>query len=84
MLNYSDLCLNLFVRDGKCWLSAYGFYEFDQLDTSNFITVEIAESDYRIFTSDDDTWIDLLDSQFKNLAELFVLYLLNEKANKNV
>lgn len=82
-MNYSDLCLNLFIRDNKCFLSAYGFDEHDQLDTSNFITVEIADSDYRCFTDQEDAWIDLLDSQFKNLMETFILYQLNAKKAGN-
>lgn len=78
-MHYTDLCLNLFIRDDKCFLSAYGFDEHDQLDTQNFITIEISDSDYQIFTDQEDTWIDLLDSDFKNLAELFILYQLNAK-----
>jgi hypothetical protein len=63
----------------------YGADEFDQVDTSNFITVEIAESDFGIFSNgDDDAWFGATAPEFPALLSTFVLYQLNEKANENV
>lgn len=83
MLNYSDLEMNLYIGDNdECFLSAYGRDEHDQLDTSNYLTVEIAESDYRCFTSDDDAWYGSGDHEYEALLSTFILYQLNEKASK--
>ena len=85
MLNYTDLDLNLFVSENNdgdeiyC-LSAYGRDEHDQLDTSNYITVEIASSDYRCFTDDDDWWCGSGAPEYEALLQTFILYQLNKKA----
>lgn len=86
MLNYTDLEMNLFIREGDedqadtYHLSAYGRDEHDQLDTSNYITVEIASSDYRCFTDDDDWWCGSGAPEFEALLSTFILYQLNKKA----
>jgi hypothetical protein len=85
MLNYSDLEMNLYANGNHQFitsyhLSAYGRNEYDQLDTANYITVEIAESDYRCFTSDDDAWYGSGDREYEALLSTFILYQLNEKA----
>lgn len=87
MLNYTDLDLNLYQNGEHQFittyhLSAYGRDEHDQLDTSNYITVEIAESDYRSFTDDDDWWCGSGCSEHEALMSVFILYQLNKKASK--
>ena len=86
MLNYSDLEMNLFICEGDedqadtYHLSAYGRDEHDQLDTSNYITVEISSSDYRAFTDDEDFWCGSGAYEYEALLSTFILYQLNEKA----
>jgi len=83
MLNYTDLEMNLWTDGDTCWLSAYGRDEFNELDTQHFISVEIAESDYRIFTADDDAWYAEGDREYQALLGTFIIYQLNKKANEN-
>lgn len=86
MLNYSDLEMNLFIgenlRGDVYYLSVYGRDEHDQLDTSNYISVEIAESDYRCFTSDEDAWFGSGSREYEGLLATFILYQLNAKKGK--
>jgi hypothetical protein len=84
MLNYTDLEMNLYAGEFGYYLTAYGRDEHDQLDTSVYISIKIAESDYRCFTSDDDAWYGSGDREYEALLATFILYQLNEKANKNV
>jgi hypothetical protein len=84
MLNFTDLEMNLYQDGERCCLTAYGRDEHDQLFTSDYITVEISESDYRCFTDDDDAWYGSGDREYEALLATFILYQLNEKANKNV
>ena len=86
MLNYSDLEMNLYENGNHQFittyhLSAYGRDEHNQLDTSNYITVEIAESDYRAFTDDTDAWFGSGDLEYEALLYTFILYQLNKKAS---
>lgn len=83
MLNYVDLEMNLWTDEEHCYLTAYGRDEFNELDTKHYISVEIAESDYRIFTADDDAWYSEGDLEYNALLGTFILYQLNKKANEN-
>lgn len=81
MLNYSDLEMNLYESEHGYYLTAYGRDEHDQLDTSNYITVEVAESDYMAFTDDMDAWFGSGDREYEGLLSTFILYQLNKKAS---
>lgn len=82
-MDYTDLDLNLYSDDHPqgdlYYLTAYGRDEHDQLDTSNYITVEISKSDYRAFTDDDDWWCGSGCSEHEALMSVFILYLLQAK-----
>ena len=84
-MNYTDLEMNLFIRLGDedqvdtYHLSAYGRDEHDQLDTSNYITVEISKSDYKAFTDDEDAWYSAGAYEYEALVSIFILYLLQAK-----
>lgn len=83
-MNYTDLSLNLYCDDyaegDLHYLSAYGRDEHDQLDTSNWITVEISKSDYEAFTEDSDAWYYSGCDEFDALLAVFILYQLEKKA----
>lgn len=85
-MNYTDLEMNLFIREGDedqpntYHLSAYGRDEHDQLDTSNYITIDISKSDYEAFTDDDDFWCGSGAYEYEALLATFILYQLNKKA----
>ena len=85
---YTDLDLNLYTQEVLSrtvyWLSAYGRDEYDQLDTANYISVEISESDYKAFTDDEDAWYGCNAPEYKALLVTFILYQLNKKAKENV
>lgn len=81
---YTDLDLNLYSNGNHQFittyhLSAYGRDEHDQLDTSNYITVEISESDYKAFTDDDDWWCGSGCKEHEALMSIFILYQLQAK-----
>ena len=76
---YTDLEMNLWTSGNAYWLSAYGRDEFNELDTANYSSVEISESDFRIFTDDDDAWYADGDSEYQALLATFILYQLNKK-----
>jgi hypothetical protein len=81
---YTDLDLNLYAGEFGYYLTAYGRDEHDQLDTSNYISIKISESDYKSFTDDEDAWYGCNAPEYKTLLQTFILYQLNKKANKNV
>ena len=88
-MDYTDLEMNLYIRQGDedqadtYHLSAYGRDEHDQIDTSNYITIEISKSDYQAFTDDDDWWCGSGCIEHEALTSIFILYQLhNKKASK--
>lgn len=85
-MNYTDLEMNLFILQGDedqpdtYFLSAYGRDEHDQLDTANYISVEISQSDYKAFTDDEDAWYGSGAYEYEALVSIFILYQLSKKA----
>lgn len=79
---YTDLDLNVWSDGEKCFISVYGADEFDQVDTSNFITVEIPRDDFKWFTDGEDAWFGASAPEFPALLSTFVLYQLNEKGKE--
>lgn len=83
-MDYTDLAMNLFLDDHPqgylYYLTAYGRDEHDQIDTANYITVEISESDYRAFTDDEDWWCNSGAPEFEALLVTFITYQLSKKA----
>lgn len=77
---YTDLEMNLYESEHGYYLTAYGRDEHDQLDTSNYITIEVSESDFNAFTDDTDAWYGSGDREYEALLSTFILYQLNEKA----
>ena len=83
MLNFVDLEMNLWTDGDNYCLTAYGRDEFNELDTKHFITVDITESDFRIFTADDDAWYGDGDFEYKALLATFIIQLLNKQGDSN-
>ena len=79
-MNYTDLEMNLYQNGEHYCLTAYGRDEFNELDTSNYITVEISESDYKAFTDDDDSWYGSGAFEYEALLATFILHQLTKKA----
>ena len=80
MPSYTDLEMNLYESEHGYYLTAYGRDEFNELDTSNYIPIEISESDYKAFTDDDDAWYGSGDREYEALLVTFILHQLTKKA----
>lgn len=79
---YKDLDINIWTDGEGFYISVYGVDEFDHVDTSNFVTVEIPEDDYKCFTDDEDAWFGAMAPEFTALLSTFALHqLIAKKGN---